>query len=65
MANMKQPTEHAIRRAVGSTIRALRKQRGIAQEDLAYECDVDRSYLGEIERGLHSPTFATIHKLLP
>jgi len=59
------PSAEAIRRAVGATIRIRRDSLEIPQERLAYDSDVDRSYLGQIERGLHTPTLETIHKLLP
>ena len=47
------------------TVRRLRSERGIAQEQLALICDIDRSFMGRIERGIHAPTFWTIYKLLP
>ena len=36
---------------IGQNIRAIRKAQGIAQEDLAYQADVARGYMGMIERG--------------
>lgn len=36
---------------LGQKIVAARKKRGLTQEDLAGECDMDRSYLSEIENG--------------
>jgi transcriptional regulator with XRE-family HTH domain len=59
------PTSGMIRRAVGQTIRDLRKQLGIAQETLAADSGVDRSYVGQIERGEHTPTLDMLHRLLP
>ena len=35
----------------GNTIRALRKQKGLSQEDLADLCNLHRTYIGGIERG--------------
>lgn len=32
-------------------MRQLRKECGWSQEDLAYECGLDRTYVGGIERG--------------
>lgn len=36
---------------IGQNIRAIRKVQGIAQEELAYQADVARGYMGMIERG--------------
>ena len=35
----------------GQNIRTKRKELGIAQEKLALLCEIDRSYVGRIERG--------------
>ena len=35
----------------GERLRKLRKQAGLSQERFAVECDLDRSYVGAIERG--------------
>lgn len=37
--------------ALGKAIRQVRKERGISQEELALKCEIDRSYMGAIERG--------------
>jgi transcriptional regulator with XRE-family HTH domain len=37
--------------AVGEAVRALRKQRDVSQEALALLTQIDRSYMGAIERG--------------
>lgn len=37
--------------ALGGAIRRLRQARHVSQERLALETDIDRSYLGAIERG--------------
>lgn len=35
----------------GSTVRNLRQNRGLSQEELADLCGLDRTYIGGIERG--------------
>jgi len=45
-----EPTELRLR-ALGAAIRALRKELGLSQEDLAHRCIIDRSHMGRIERG--------------
>jgi transcriptional regulator with XRE-family HTH domain len=42
---------HKILVAFGAAVRRIRKERGISQEELALRCDIDRSYMGSIERG--------------
>lgn len=37
--------------AFGAAVRRMRKERGISQEELALRCEIDRSYMGAIERG--------------
>ena len=37
-------------------IRALRKERGISQEDLARRCGVSRQTINAIEKGDYNPT---------
>ncbi len=38
-------------KALGALIATLRKERGLSQEQLAHEADVDRAHMGVIERG--------------
>lgn len=49
--------------AFGKRVAFLRKAAGYSQEQLAFECDVDRTYIGTIERGEKSPTLNTIAKI--
>jgi transcriptional regulator with XRE-family HTH domain len=37
--------------ALGGAIVRARKERGLSQEALAHETEIDRSYMGSIERG--------------
>lgn len=52
-----------LERQFGQVIRAARKRQAWSQERLAEAADLNRSYLGEIERGVVSPSLATIRKL--
>ncbi|WP_216938080.1 MULTISPECIES: helix-turn-helix domain-containing protein [unclassified Acinetobacter] len=36
---------------IGSIIRKIRVEKDITQEMLALQCNIDRSYMGRIERG--------------
>ena len=44
-------------------VRQLRKARGWSQEQLAGEADLNRTYVGEIERGTASPSLCTAAKI--
>ncbi len=52
-----------LAQAFGTAVRALRSERGIAQEMLANLAGIERSHLGKIERGEHMPTLAIIFKI--
>lgn len=43
--------EPDILKSFGSRLRELRKARGYSQEGFAAHCDLDRTYVGGIERG--------------
>lgn len=47
----------------GITVRQLREQQGWSQEGLAERADLNRSYIGELERGQATPSLLTIKKL--
>lgn len=49
--------------AFGKRVAELRKSAGYSQEQFAYKCNVDRTYIGTIERGEKSPTLNTIAKI--
>lgn len=51
------------RELVGLNVRRLRVERGIAQERLAFDAGVDRSYVGGVERGEENPTVDILDKL--
>ena len=47
----------------GVAVRHLREAQGWSQELLAEKADLNRSYLGEVERGKVIPSLATAAKL--
>ena len=49
--------------AFGKRVAELRKSAGYSQEQFAYKCEVDRTYIGTIERGEKSTTLNTIAKI--
>lgn len=49
--------------ALGAAIRRARTEVGLSQEALAVDSDLDRSYMGGIERGEHNLTAMNIVKI--
>ena len=49
--------------AFGREVRRVREARGLSQEDLGFEADVDRTYVSGVERGVRNPTVRTILRL--
>lgn len=52
-----------FRQALGRLIADLRAERKMTQEALAFEAELYRSHLGEIERGIGNPTIDTLDKI--
>jgi len=49
--------------ALGATIKRIRLSKGISQEKLALLAEVDRSYVGRVERGDNNVAVLTLSKL--
>ena len=56
-------SEDQIKVTFGNRIRKLRKERGLSQEDLALCCDLDRSYIGGVERGERNVSLLNIERI--
>lgn len=52
-----------VLRDIGRNIRQYRKQRGWSQEDLAFECEFHRTYIGAVERGEKNITILNLLKI--
>jgi len=63
MADKSEPTMPNLNDRFGHAVRELREYHGWSQERLAEHADLNRSYLGEIERGGVTPSLATVAKL--
>lgn len=50
-------------RKLGERIKQLRKEKDMTQEDLAFKVEVDRSYMGFVERGEKNPTLDKLIKI--
>ena len=49
--------------ALGKRIKYYREQRGVSQEQLAFICNVHRTYIGMLERAERNPTIISIIKV--
>ncbi len=50
-------------RAFGRALRAVRAERGLSQEGLAFESGYDRSYISLLEHGRYSPSLNAVFRL--
>src|SRR5690349_6911738 len=51
------------RKLVAWNLRRIRVACGLSQESLAVDADVDRSYVGRLERGIENPTIGVLDRL--
>ena len=49
---------------IGKSIRRLRMQRGLTQEELANRCELSKGFISLLERDLTSPSVATLTDIL-
>ena len=52
-----------LRQAFAANLRRFRHAKGVSQEDLAYEADVNRTYVSKLEKGVSYPGLEIIAKL--
>lgn len=53
-----------LEKVFGKTLKQIRTERRLSQEKLAELCELDRTYISLLERGLRQPTLSTLFKLL-
>ena len=63
MPNLSRKRQHRALVALGRAIREVRTAKGISQEKLAPLAEVDRSYVGRIERGDNNVAVLTFTRL--
>ena len=51
------------RKIVGRNVRKFRLQRGMTQEQLGFEAEIDRTYVGGIERGQRNPSLLVMARI--
>jgi transcriptional regulator with XRE-family HTH domain len=52
-----------VRIRFGRTLRSRRAKLGVSQEEFADPCDLDRTYVGGIERGERNISLVNLEKL--
>jgi transcriptional regulator with XRE-family HTH domain len=57
------PSRNNVLRRFGDSLREERKEKGISQEQLALLAEVNRTYVGGVERGEENISLLTIQKL--
>jgi len=51
-----------IRRKLGHNVKRLRKAKRLSQEDFAFEAEIHRTYVSDVERGARNPTITVVEK---
>lgn len=52
-----------ISKAFGQVLRKHRKAANLSQEQLALQCELDRTYIGLLERAQRQPSITTIFEI--
>ena len=52
-----------INKQLGYRIRYLRQNKGLSIEALALEAEINRNYLGDLERGMRNPSVVVLNKI--
>ena len=52
-----------VRQRLAQNLRRLREQKGWSQERFAFEADIHRTYVSDIERCARNPTITVVEKL--
>lgn len=49
---------------IGARLKAIRRQRGLTQEEVALRCELTKGYISQLENDLASPSIATLMDIL-
>ena len=49
--------------ALANNVRRLRKVVGLSQEELAFQCEIDRTYISKVERGVANPSLLILARI--
>lgn len=48
---------------LAANVRRVRRARGVSQEQLAFDAEIDRTYVSQIERSVINPSLLVLHKV--
>jgi len=63
MVRMDQDQETQVKKEFGERLRSIRRSKGLSQETLALTCELDRTYIGSVERGERNISLVSIYKI--
>jgi transcriptional regulator with XRE-family HTH domain len=52
-----------IRQRLATNVRRLRQEKGLSQEQFAFEAKIHRTYISDLERGARNPTIKVVEQL--
>lgn len=52
-----------LQQTLAANTKAIREARGLSQEALALEAEVDRTYVSQIERGVCNPSLRVLYQI--
>ncbi|MEW6468010.1 MAG: helix-turn-helix transcriptional regulator [Bacteroidota bacterium] len=52
-----------VKKQLGSRLRELRAKKGWSQEECAFRCDLDKTYIASIEQGRRNVSIVNIEKI--
>lgn len=55
--------EGDLREPFGRVLSQLRKEKGISQQELADDCNIERAFVSRMERAISQPTITVVFKI--
>jgi transcriptional regulator with XRE-family HTH domain len=55
--------ESNLKVVFGKVLQQLRKNKGVSQQVLADNCNIERAYISRLERGLFQPSITIVFKI--
>jgi transcriptional regulator with XRE-family HTH domain len=55
--------ESNLKQLFGKVLLQLREEKGVSQQELADNCNMERAYISRLERGLFQPTITIVFKI--
>ncbi len=52
-----------LKERLGQNVRRFRVERKLSQEELAFQAEIDRTYVSQIERGVINPSLLVLWKI--